>query len=232
MEVILINILLVDDHTLFAKSLAIAFEEYKEIENFYTTQEIPSLEETIMQKNIDIVLMDINLGKLTDSDGLTIAGNLIKDLPALKLVILTGYDLPVYKYEAQKLKISGDYLKPIFECTICNDTGFFENSNGNRQLCKCVKQALINERYNKSNIGNLEKDNFNNFSYNMYSDEINKEKYNSNISPRENIKHIRKIAENFINNFNDINEKNLLFTGNTGLRENISFKLYSKRIIR
>lgn len=131
----------------------------------------------------------------------------------------------------QKLKISGDYLKPIFECTICNDTGFFENSNGNRQLCKCVKQALINERYNKSNIGNLEKDNFNNFSYNMYSDEINKEKYNSNISPRENIKHIRKIAENFINNFNDINEKNLLFTGNTGLRENISFKLYSKRII-
>ena len=45
MEVILINILLVDDHTLFAKSLAIAFEEYKEIENFYTTQEIPSLEE-------------------------------------------------------------------------------------------------------------------------------------------------------------------------------------------
>lgn len=132
----------------------------------------------------------------------------------------------------QKLKISGDYLKPIFECTICNDTGFFENSNGNRQLCKCVKQALINERYNKSNIGNLEKDNFNNFSYNMYSDEINKEKYNSNISPRENIKHIRKIADNFIENFSDINEKNLLFTGNTGLRENISFKLYSKRIIR
>ena len=95
MEVILINILLVDDHTLFAKSLAIAFEEYKEIENFYTTQEIPSLEETIMQKNIDIVLMDIN------------------DLPALKLVILTGYDLPVYKYEAQKLKISGFLNKNI-----------------------------------------------------------------------------------------------------------------------
>lgn len=131
----------------------------------------------------------------------------------------------------QKLKISGDYLKPIFECTICNDTGFFENSNGNRQLCKCVKQALINERYNKSNIGNLEKDNFNNFSYNIYSDEVNKEKYNSNISPRENIKHIRKIADNFIENFSDINEKNLLFTGNTGLRKNISFKLYSKRII-
>ena len=127
----------------------------------------------------------------------------------------------------QKLKISSDYLKPVFECTICNDTGFLEDSNRNRQLCKCVKQALINERYNKSNIGNLEKDNFNSFSYNIYSDEVNKEKYNSNISPRENIKHIRKIAYNFIENFSDINEKNLLFTGNTGLRKNISYKLYS-----
>ena len=118
-------------------------------------------------------------------------------------------------------------MKPVFECTICNDTGFLEDSNRNRQLCKCVKQALINERYNKSNIGNLEKDNFNSFSYNIYSDEVNKEKYNSNISPRENIKHIRKIADNFIENFSDINEKNLLFTGNTGLRKNISYKLYS-----
>ncbi|HBG1289260.1 response regulator transcription factor [Clostridioides difficile] len=113
MEVILINILLVDDHILFAKSLAIAFEEYKEIENFYTTQEIQSLEETIKRKNIDIVLMDINLGKLTDNDGLNIAGNLIKNLPAIKIIILTGYDLPVYKYEAKKLNISGFLNKNI-----------------------------------------------------------------------------------------------------------------------
>lgn len=113
MEVILINILLVDDHILFAKSLAIAFEEYKEIENFYTTQEIQSLEETIKGKNIDIVLMDINLGKLTGNDGLNIAGNLIKNLPAIKIIILTGYDLPVYKYEAKKLNISGFLNKNI-----------------------------------------------------------------------------------------------------------------------
>lgn len=113
MEVILINILLVDDHILFAKSLAIAFEEYEEIQNFYTTQEIQSLEETIKGKNIYIVLMDINLGKLTDNDGLNIAGNLIKDLPAIKIIILTGYDLPVYKYEAKKLNISGFLNKNI-----------------------------------------------------------------------------------------------------------------------
>lgn len=95
MEGILINILLVDDHILFAKSLAIAFEEYSEIENFYTTQEIQSLKNIILQNNIDIVLVDINLGELSDDDGVYLAGNLKKELPDLKIVVLTGYDLPV-----------------------------------------------------------------------------------------------------------------------------------------
>ena len=34
---------------------------------------------------------------------------------------------------------------------------------------------------------------------------------------RENIKLIKNICESFINNFDNINTKNLLFTGNTGL---------------
>ncbi|MDV9840717.1 response regulator [Clostridioides difficile] len=57
----LINILLVDDHMLFSKSLSIALEEYEEIEQFYSTQDIHSLSEMIQDKKIDIVLMDITL---------------------------------------------------------------------------------------------------------------------------------------------------------------------------
>ena len=55
------------------------------------------------------------------------------------------------------------------------------------------------------------------FLLDCYSDEINKEKYNSSISPKENIKIIKKICEKFIDNFDNPKEKNLLFTGNTGL---------------
>ncbi|WP_353654876.1 response regulator transcription factor [Clostridium sp. CCUG 7971] len=104
---------MVDDHILFAKSLAIVFEEYEEIENFHTTQNVESLTEIILQQKIDIVLMDINLGKLSDEDGLSIAGNIKKDLPNLNIIILTGYDLPVYKHEAKKLGISGFLNKNI-----------------------------------------------------------------------------------------------------------------------
>ena len=66
-----------------------------------------------MEKKIDLVLMDIHLGTLTDQDGLAVASRLKKEFPSLKLVILTGYDLPVYQYEAKKLGISGFLNKNI-----------------------------------------------------------------------------------------------------------------------
>lgn len=45
-----INILLVDDHTLFAASLSIALEEYKEVEHLYSTQDIRNLNTLVSEK--------------------------------------------------------------------------------------------------------------------------------------------------------------------------------------
>ena len=108
-----INILLVDDHMLFAKSLAIALDEYNEIKHFYATQDIENIDKAVCEKDIDIVLMDINLGELSDADGLEIASGLLKLCPALKIIILTGYDLPVYRHEAKKAGICGFLNKNI-----------------------------------------------------------------------------------------------------------------------
>ena len=109
----LINILLVDDHMLFAKSLSVALEEYNEIEHFYSTQDIHGIEKMVGNNNIDIVLMDINLGSLSDKDGLEVASDLLKSSPMLKIIVLTGYDLPVYRHEAKKIGISGFLNKNI-----------------------------------------------------------------------------------------------------------------------
>lgn len=110
---ILINILLVDDHTLFAKSLSIALDEYHEIEHFYVAQDIQDIDQLVREKEIDIILMDINLGDLSDTDGLEIASGLLKSCPAVKIIILTGYDLPVYRHEAKKTGICGFLNKNI-----------------------------------------------------------------------------------------------------------------------
>lgn len=109
----LINILLVDDHLLFAKSLSVALDEYPEMEQFYATQDIQTLCQTVLDKNIDIVLMDINLGNVSDADGLELASTLRQSNPKVKIIILTGYDLPVYRHEAKKIGISGFLNKNI-----------------------------------------------------------------------------------------------------------------------
>lgn len=105
-------------------------------------------------------------------------------------------------------------LSPVYECKFCNDTGYI-NKNGKTIMCHCLKQKLFNIQYNKSNIGNVEYENFSTFSSEFYSDEINPTKYGLNISPKENIEKIKKISENFIQNFDNPEEKNLLFTGDT-----------------
>lgn len=110
------------------------------------------------------------------------------------------------------------YLKPFYECKKCNDTGYFLNENNKTIMCNCLKQKLLDLSFNNSNISNLNKENFNNFNPLMYSDEVDIAKYKFNISPRKNILNIKEKSIEFINNFDDIDSKNLLYTGNAGLR--------------
>lgn len=116
------------------------------------------------------------------------------------------------------LSITNDenYLLPVYDCKLCNDTGYITD-NYNTKMCNCLKQQLFNIEYNKSNTFNIENHKFENFLSTFYSEVVDKEKYNSDISPRDNIEIIKKISFHFIKNFDNPNEKNLLFTGNTGL---------------
>ncbi len=109
-----------------------------------------------------------------------------------------------------------NYLSPKYECKNCNDTGYCI-SDGQTIMCSCLRQKLLDIEYNKSNVGNLDRENFKTFNINLYSDEVNEPKYNSDISPRENIKIIGKEVKKFIKNFDSPDEKNLLFSGGTGL---------------
>lgn len=152
--------------------------------------------------------------------------NLLKDLNA-KIDNLKKEKAELIK----NLNLPLDYLSPNYSCKICNDTGYIQE-NYRSTMCTCLKQEIYNIEYNKSNIANLESQNFENFSFNKYSDKADKEKYNSEISPRENIKLIKEICMKFINNFDDPKEKNLLFTGNTGLGKTFLSSCIAKEMIQ
>lgn len=117
----------------------------------------------------------------------------------------------------KSLNIENSYFEPHYECKLCKDTGYVTNQDYTTSMCSCLKQKLYNEKFNKANISNLDTQNFNSFSDLLYSDEIDENKYHTNVSPRENINLIRNICTKFIDKFDDKNQKNLLFTGNTGL---------------
>ena len=124
------------------------------------------------------------------------------------------------------LNLPEDYLSPHFECSLCQDTGYINNS-----LCSCIKQKIYDLAYNKANIGNIEKENFDSFNFDLYSDKSNPSQYSSQLSPRENIKKIYDISKKFIDNFENPEEKNLMFLGPTGLGKTFLSNCIAKAIL-
>ncbi len=109
----LINILLVDDHALFSKSLEIALSDYPEITSFKSISDISMLDSFIASKKPDLILMDINLKNIAAEDGLELARQILSRYPEQRIVILSGYDLPVYRSEAKKIGVKGFINKNI-----------------------------------------------------------------------------------------------------------------------
>ncbi len=149
------------------------------------------------------------------------AKNLLHDNNSIYLLDLNK-KINELKLKKEQLLIKNGYnkfyLKPFYECYKCNDTGYIKSDNNRTIMCNCLKQKLLNISFNKSNISNLNKENFNTFNENIFSDEVDLAKYKLNISPRKNIINIKNKCIEFVENFEDINCKNLLFSGNTGLR--------------
>lgn len=167
---------------------------------------VPRLEE------IDDEIKKISINKTKNILTNELTENLNTELEN-KLLYLKNEKKEILKKE----KINEDFFKQKYECEKCKDTGYIKYENQKTQMCNCLKQKLINISYNKSNLSNLQKENFENFDINKFSDKINLEKYKMNISPRENINTIKKASQNFVENFENPDTKNLFFTGNTGL---------------
>jgi len=127
------------------------------------------------------------------------------------------------------LNLEEDCLEPKYKCIYCKDTGYIKN---NTTMCNCLKQEILNLTYNKSSLNNLANENFENFDFNKYSNKVDIDKYKINISPRDNMKNILKIVKSFIENFNNTDTKNLLFTGNTGLGKTFISSCIANEILK
>ena len=123
-------------------------------------------------------------------------------------------------------------LEPTYECYICKDTGYIQQEQYSSSICSCLKQKLLDISYNKSNISNLRKENFDTFRPEIFSDTIEIEKYNMNISPRQNMISIKEKCLDFVENFDNPETHNLLFTGNTGLGKTFMSNCIANELIK
>lgn len=198
------------------RSRAIYLADQKKVDLYKKYPEIEKLDNDISSLSIKNIQLVLTSGSKTE---LSKVNTRISELKDEKNSLLKKY------------KISMDSFNPQFECKKCKDTGYIQTSSGN-VLCSCIKQELYNIEYNNSNIYDLKNQNFNNFDLNLYSDESNFEKYNTKTSPKDNMKSIEKTCKAFIKNFDDPNENNLLFCGNTGLGKTFLSSCIANELIK
>ncbi len=106
------NILLIDDHGMFSESIKITLERDENIEKVDILTDIDRARRKILRQEYDIILMDINIKKITgNKDGLIFTRELLEADDSLKIVMLTGFDMPGYESEAEKIGARGFICK-------------------------------------------------------------------------------------------------------------------------
>lgn len=126
---------------------------------------------------------------------------------------------------------SADYLDLKYTCDKCKDTGYITTVSGTEK-CSCYKQLLIENMHTCSNLKLTENENFQSFNENMYPDRVDEDRYLTNISPRQNILGVKERCFKFIENFQSAEEKNLFFSGPTGVGKTFLSNCIAYELIR
>ena len=116
-----------------------------------------------------------------------------------------------------------DYLEMQYDCPICRDTGFVGS-----EKCRCFTSAAAKLLQRQSNIqAVLEKENFDTFRLEYYSDQ---EDPALGISPRENMRTVLNVCRQFIRDF-DEKGGSLLLYGDTGVGKTFLINCITKELL-
>lgn len=192
---------------------------------------IEKLRSEIYKKNDRLAEIDTTISNL----GISLSKALLLDAAkANEYIIELNQKIEKLKLEKKQILLdlgySLDSLTPKYECHNCNDTGYISNDT-EQTICSCFKQKLLNVAYKQSNLHSLDKENFDTFNDLIFSNTVNKEAFGIDISPRQNIQSIRQKCLEFLHSFDSIEEKNLLFTGSTGLGKTFLSNCIAKEIL-
>ncbi|TYQ14824.1 UNVERIFIED_CONTAM: DNA replication protein DnaC [Acetivibrio alkalicellulosi] len=130
----------------------------------------------------------------------------------------------------EKNSFGSKYLEPKFQCIQCKDTGFLTTFKSTEK-CSCFKQQYIDHLFKQSNLKLINEENFETFNDNFYPDVIDESKYGIKVSPRKNIFNIKEKALTFIDNIDNPSQKNLFFSGPTGVGKTFMINCIAAKLL-
>jgi DNA-binding NarL/FixJ family response regulator len=106
----MVNILLVDDHIIFRKSLSRLFKTYGKLNVVGEASNGKEALEFLKKNKADVVVLDINMPVM---DGLECAEKIKENFPLVKVLILTMHESYEIIKKALMLGVSGFFIKSV-----------------------------------------------------------------------------------------------------------------------
>lgn len=169
-----IKIFLADDHKILRESLIMLLGQESEIEVVGEAQDGIAVEEEVLRKTVDVLILDISMPKRS---GIDVAKNLVRQLPDLKIIFLTmhkseeilaeafmngakGYVLKENAFEELIKAIHAVVENKVYVSSLLAPTllhGFLENEKKGNALSVREREVLklIAEGYSNKEISNM-----------------------------------------------------------------------------
>lgn len=132
-----ITILIADDHQLIRETWEFLLNNDERFDVVELCASGVEAVKTAVEKNPAVILMDINMGEM---NGIDATEQIIKALPAAKVIIVSMLNQPAYVKKMMRLGAVGYITKnaPVEELR----TAIIEVSNGNKYICEEIRQIL------------------------------------------------------------------------------------------
>jgi DNA-binding NarL/FixJ family response regulator len=155
-----IKLAVVDDHHLFRKGLITLISGYDEISVVFEAPDGEALMEALKNQSPDVVLLDIEMPGM---DGIEVADAIIKNYPAVKIIILTMHNEEELIVDLVEKGVHGFLLKDdnieIVAEAICSvmEAGYYFNERVSKLMIrKLVESRGIDPVFPKTNLSDRE----------------------------------------------------------------------------
>jgi DNA-binding NarL/FixJ family response regulator len=124
----MIRLIIADDHLIFRQGLKALLENESEIEVIGETGNGNETLSVTRQLKPDLIIMDI---EMPGKDGLEVTAILKKEIPEIKILVLTSFNRSAYVRQMLKSKVAGYILK----------------ESGREELLKAIRTIMSGEKY-------------------------------------------------------------------------------------